>query len=32
MLFTQQVFDLECLLQLHIKSQPGVTYKNVVYK
>ena len=27
MLFTQQVFHLECLLLFRIKSQPGVGYK-----
>ena len=32
MLFTQQVFRLECLLLFWIKSQPGVAYKTVVYK
>ena len=32
MLFTQQVFDLDCLLSLQIKSQPGVAYKSVDYK
>ena len=32
MLFTQQVFHLECLLLFRIKSQPGVAYKSVVYK
>ena len=32
MLFTQQVFYLECLLLFRIKSQPGVAYKSVVYK
>ena len=31
-LFTQQVLHLECLLFFRIKSQPGVTYKSVVYK
>ena len=31
MLFTQQVFHLECLL-FRIKSQPGVAYNGVVYK
>ena len=28
-LFTQQVFHLECLLLFQIKSQPGVAYKSV---
>ena len=32
MLFTQQVFHLECLLLFKMKSQPGVAYKSVVYK
>ena len=32
MLFTQQVFHLECLLLFRIKSQPGVAYKSVDYK
>ena len=32
MLFIQQVFHLECLLLIQIKSQPGVVYKSVVYK
>ena len=32
MLFTQQVFHLECLLLIWIKSQPGVAKKCVVYK
>ena len=31
MLFTKQVFHLECLL-FRIKSQPGVAYKSAVYK
>ena len=31
MLFTQQVFRLECLL-FQIKSQRGVAYKSVDYK
>ena len=31
MLFTKQVFHLECLL-FQIKSQPGVAYKSAVYK
>ena len=31
-LFTQQVFHLECSLLFRIKSQPGVAYKSVVYK
>ena len=31
MLFTQQVFHLECLLLFQIKSQSGVAYKSVVY-
>ena len=30
MLFTKQVFHLECLL-FRIKSQPGVAYKSAVY-
>ena len=32
MLFTQQVFRLECLLLFRVKSQPGVAYESVVYK
>ena len=32
MLFTQQVFHLECLLLFQIKSQPGVAYKSVDFK
>ena len=32
MLFIQQVFHLECLLLIRMKSQPGVVYKSVVYK
>ena len=32
MLFTQQVFHLECLLLFQIKSQPGVAYESVYYK
>ena len=32
MLFTQQVFHLECLLLFQIKSQPGFAYKSVDYK
>ena len=32
MLFTQQVFHLECLLIFQIKFQPGVAYKSVDYK
>ena len=32
MLFTQQVFHLEYLLLIWIKSQPGVAYKNTVHK
>ena len=32
MLFTQQVFHLECLLLFQIKSQPCVTYKSVDFK
>ena len=31
MLFTQQVFHLECLL-FRTKSQPGVVYESVAYK
>ena len=31
MLFTKQVFHLECLL-FRIKSQSGVAYKSAVYK
>ena len=31
-LFTQQVFHLECLLLFQIKSQPRVAYKSVDYK
>ena len=31
MLFTQQVFHLECLLLIRIKSQSGVAKKSVVY-
>ena len=32
MLFTQQLFHLECLLLFQIKSQLGVAYKSAVYK
>ena len=32
MLFTEQVFHLECLVLFRIKSQPGVAYKSVVHK
>ena len=32
MLFTQQVFHIECLLFFQIESQPGVAYKSVDYK
>ena len=32
MLFTKQVFHLECLLLCRIKSQPDVAYKRFVYK
>ena len=32
MLFTQQVFHLECLLLFEITSQSGVAYKNADYK
>ena len=32
MLFTQQVFHLECLLSFLIKSQHCVAYKSVDYK
>ena len=32
MLFTQEVFHLECLILFWIKSQPGVAHKSVVYK
>ena len=32
MLFTQEVFHLECLLLFWIKCQSGVAYKSVVYK
>ena len=34
MFFTQQVFQLECLLLFQIKSQPGVNYRkgsNIVF-
>ena len=31
-LFTQQVFHLECLLLIQIKSQSGIAYKSVAYK
>ena len=31
MLFTKQVFHLQCLL-FRIKSQPGAAYKSAVYK
>ena len=31
LLFTQQVFHLECLL-FQIKSQPGIVYESVYYK
>ena len=30
-LYTQQVFHLECLLLIQNKSQPGFVYKSVVY-
>ena len=32
MLFTQQVFHLECLLLFQIQFQPAVAYKSVDYK
>ena len=32
MLFTQQVFHLECLLLFQVKSHPGVAYKIVAYQ
>ena len=32
MLFTQQVFHLECLLLFQIKSQSDVAHKSVAYK
>ena len=32
MLFTQQLFHLECLLFIRIKSQSGVAKKSAVYK
>ena len=32
MLFTKQVFHLECFLLFHIKSEPGVADKSAVYK
>ena len=32
MLFTQQVFHLECYYYFEIKSQPDVAYKSVCYK
>ena len=31
MLFTQQVFHLECLLSIRIKSESGVAKKSAVY-
>ena len=30
MFFTEQVFDLECLLLFQTKSQPGVACKSIV--
>ena len=32
MVFTQQVFHLECLLLFQIKSQHGVAYKNIDFE
>ena len=32
MLFTQEVFHLQFLLLIRIKSQSGIAYKNVIYK
>ena len=32
MLFTQQVFDLECLLLFQIKSQPSAAYESFADK
>ena len=32
MLFTQQIFHLDCLLLFWIKSQLGVAYKSIIYK
>ena len=32
MVFTEHFFQVEYLLLFRVKSQPGVAYKNVVYK